>query len=267
MGAVQVGFNDVASVGSVSSLTVPLTDLGGTPITATAGNLLLASCRTYKTRLSNTPGGWTLLASLSTGPSTALQLFGKVSDGTETSVTFTPSVTWSFSGTIGEWSGATLGTVTSGYQTIPVGTLSWSVGPTDSPVSASAVPAFFLNQHLKQLGLAPSSPWTGTYNGGAAYASGGSFSQPAPNAAVSLSLTSSSSASANDSCWINAWLEPSSGTSAIAGSANATFTDTGAVAGSTSAAGSANLTLASSGAVSGSAAVAGSGNLSLSANG
>lgn len=95
----QVGTYDSGG-NSVSSATMSL------PVTATAGNLLVAAAAVDKTATWNDPpAGWTRIAADSSNAGVSQQYVYKVSDGTEKSVTLTPvSVSRSMSGIIAEYS-------------------------------------------------------------------------------------------------------------------------------------------------------------------
>jgi hypothetical protein len=181
---------------------------------ATAGNRLFAQFITINSRYASaTPAGWTLLASQKGTGAVALQLFTKISDGTETSVTFTTSATYNKAAMITEWTPSKVGTITSNAFAIASG-LTWTAGPTDAPVSPLAIPLFGYNYQNNRSGDTPTAPWVGqstnkTSNvaGGGAYINGGFGYQPAPNAAATFAATSGTGTT-TDAAWINVWIEP-----------------------------------------------------------
>lgn len=197
--------NLVASVVAVTSLFVPFDDSGSTPA-ATSGNVLTAAFYTIKSRLSATPSGWTpVLSQLNAGQ--ALQVFTKVSDGMETGITFSMSGTYAVQGAIIESANASVGSISSGIPVVPATTAAFTFGPSDAPVSADAIPLFFVATRRNR-GAVTASGWTTTWGNSGSYANGGYFYQSAPNAAVSVSTVAGNAGAATEAVWANVWLEP-----------------------------------------------------------
>lgn len=208
-----VQYNTNATVGT--SVTVALL---GTP---TAGNQLVASFSANSSYNTPTvPAGWTY-ASVLTG-SGVRGIYSKISDGTETGITFTVSASTRIGVAIAECVGQ-LGTLTGGATSAigPSGTFPF--GPTDAPASPTSIPLVFMGWTYDPKTATPSSGWAGQISPNANYAIG-VYNEAAPNAVASGSLACTNT-STSQMTWINAWIDPTSGggtTVALTGQSAAT---------------------------------------------
>lgn len=152
-----------------------------------SGNLLVAYLYTGGT-ITATPAGWTLVRTDTYGYRQGY-LLKKISDGTETGLSATIVATNYASTIITEWSGAVFGALYAKDLTntqTAVGT----AGPNTAPISPKSIPLAFVGDDYGQGVLTPSSPWTiyqatsSTNSAAASY-----LTQPAPNTAVSLTLS------------------------------------------------------------------------------
>jgi hypothetical protein len=199
--------NPVPSGGFVATL----------PVTATAGNLLIACYRGFNFTTVSVPAGFTEAPNSPLSAKTAdigIRVFTKISVGTETSISFTPTAN-NFRGasmSIDEYSGAQVGSTTFSATNSNWTTTSTVLGPTDAPIGSTSIPLFIVQKVNPDSSIAISSPWTGTFaglSGSSVGACSGVFTQPAPNAAVSATLTRSGTTSETYPTWFNMWLDPS----------------------------------------------------------
>jgi len=195
-----------ASTGGAAAGTSATGTLDAAP---TAGNTLLMAVREFVSGDAITPAGWTLLGEqLPAGSTRPAAFFEKTSDGTETLVTVNFSNSAGHGIAIQEWQGAVTFGTTSGKYIASGITNPQTMGPTDAPPSASAVPSMFLffdnigtNQAYWPAG------WTGTSKS-LTFAHNdceiGAMNS-APGAAVSPSI-SFNSAPGSYMYWWNIWV-------------------------------------------------------------
>lgn len=180
----------------------------------TSGNLLTASYQGYNYNTFAVPAGWTEVGTAQVLNITyyGIRYFTKTSDGTENGISFVVNAN-NYRGvviTISEYSGAKVGTRTSGALGYNWTTVTYRAGPTDAPISAAALPELMVAVDIPDTSLVGASPWAGGFVGTTAAddgACGAYFTQPAPNAAVSNVITRAGTAGAQIG-WMSVWIEP-----------------------------------------------------------
>lgn len=175
----------------------------------TAGNTLLLGAHSTSTATFTAPSGWSLIRSQAISGDSGggtIDYYQRTSDGTETGVS-------------GSWSGAIKsnslfvqeyeGAVQFGTSMASKYTASGAqvtIGPTDAPPNSGAIPALFVMEFFQTTSASAPSPWITAYaSGGANNNSALIMSEPAPNAAVTVTVAYSgtpSSAPQAGNLWV-----------------------------------------------------------------